>query len=198
MTDLNAMGVQKSSQIYLLLWVGIIATVFTTSQMVTFMKVNTKTVYHQVMELTLTKMEIYMLANSKGLAHGIGTYTFAGGREKYTGNWKDDKRHGKGINTHSTRQEYVGEYERGVRKYGILSLENGDRYVGNFKDDRYHGQGTYTFADGTKYEGIWREGEFLYENIAVTKEDEKFCQEIGFKVDTPEYDNCVQKSAEKD
>ena len=143
--------------------------------------------------------DIYVGEFKRGLAHGIGTYTFAGGREKYTGNWKDDKRHGKGINTHSTGQEYVGEYERGVRNgYGILSLENGDRYVGNFKDDRYHGQGTYTFVDGAKYEGIWREGEFLYENISVMKEDEKFCQEIGFTINTPEYDNCVQKLAEKD
>ena len=45
---------------------------------------------------------------------------------------------------------------------------------------------------------IYSEGVFLYENIAITAEDEKFCQEIGFTINTPEYDNCVQKSAEKD
>ena len=51
---------------------------------------------------------------------------------------------------------------------------------------------------GTKNEGIWKDDKFLYENIAITNEDREFCQEIGFKINTPEYDNCVQKTAEKD
>ena len=71
-------------------------------------------------------------------------------------------------------------------------------YIGEFKDGLMHGQGTMTYTDGTKDEGIWREGEFLYENIVISNEDEEFCQEIGFTINTPEYDNCVQKSAEKD
>ena len=55
-----------------------------------------------------------------------------------------------------------------------------------------------TYPDGTKDEGIWKDNKFLYENIAITNEDREFCQEIGFTINTPEYDNCVQKSAEKD
>ena len=55
-----------------------------------------------------------------------------------------------------------------------------------------------TYPDGSIEEGIWKDDKFLYENIVVTKEDEKFCQEIGFTINTPEYDKCVQKSAERD
>ena len=75
---------------------------------------------------------------------------------------------------------------------------DGERYFGEFKYGLLHGQGTYTHADGSKEEGIWKDDKFLYENIVVTKEDEKFCQEIGFTINTPEYDKCVQKSAERD
>ncbi|MDG2187607.1 MAG: hypothetical protein P8K09_05030, partial [Hyphomicrobiales bacterium] len=96
--------------------------------------------------------------------------------EQYVGEHKDGKRHGQGTNTYS----------------------NGEQYVGEYKDDEYHGQGTYTFRDGTKQEGIFKEGTFLYENIAITNEDEEFCKEIRFKINTPEYDNCVQKTAERD
>jgi hypothetical protein len=32
----------------------------------------------------------------------------------------------------------------------------------------------------------------------TSKDDENFCLEIGFKRFTPEFDNCVEKTAEKD
>ena len=66
--------------------------------------------------------------------------------------------------------------------------------------DKRHGRRNLhiSSADGSKEEGIWKDDKFLYENIVVTKEDEKFCQEIGFTINTPEYDKCVQKSAERD
>jgi hypothetical protein len=32
----------------------------------------------------------------------------------------------------------------------------------------------------------------------ISKDDENFCLEIGFKRSTPEFDNCVEKTAEKD
>ena len=81
---------------------------------------------------------------------------------------------------------------------GTYTWTNGDQYGGEWKDDKRHGQGTYTYADGSKEEGIWKDDKFLYEYIVATKEDEKFCQEIGFTISTPEYDKCVQKSAERD
>ena len=81
---------------------------------------------------------------------------------------------------------------------GTLIVPDEIKYDGEWKDGYIHGQGTMTYSDGTKDEGIWKEDKFLYENIAITNEDEEFCKEIGFKINTPEYDNCVQKTAERD
>ncbi len=129
---------------------------------------------------------------------GQGTYTWANGNH-YVGEWKDGTYHGQGTYTWTDGTQYVGEFKDGLKHgQGTYTWTDGDHYVGEFKDGLRHGQGTLTSTDGTKDEGIWREGEFLYENIAVTQEDEKFCKEIGFTINTPEYDNCVQKSAEKD
>lgn len=64
-----------------------------------------------------------------------GSYTYAAG-DKYTGEWRDDQKHGLGVNTYA----------------------NGDKYAGEFKDDRRSGHGTYLFADGRKEIGGFKEG----------------------------------------
>ena len=69
----------------------------------------------------------------------FGTHSIEG--NKYVGEYKDDKRHGKGTSTWA----------------------NGDRYVGEFKDDKRHGKGTYTWANGTVKSGIWADDEYLYD-----------------------------------
>ena len=133
-----------------------------------------------------------------GLRDGQGTLTFADGR-MYVGEFKDGFKHGQGTYTWPGGDHYVGEFkDDNIHGQGTYTWPDGTQYVGEFKDGLMHGQATMTYTDGTKDEGIWKEGEFLFENIAVTQEDEKFCQEIGFTINTPEYDNCVQKSAEKD
>ena len=133
-----------------------------------------------------------------GSEHGQGTYISRYGN-KYVGEWKDGAAHGQGTYTWTSGEEYIGEWKDGTAHgQGTYTWTDGDKYVGEWKDDKRHGQGTYTHADGSKEEGIWKDDKFLYENIVVTKEDEKFCQEIGFTINTPEYDKCVQKSAERD
>jgi hypothetical protein len=127
-----------------------------------------------------------------------GTVSFTDD-SKYVGEWKDGSEHGQGTYTWVAGDQYVGEHKKGMAHgQGTYTFANDDQYVGEFKDGLYHGQGTLTYADGSKDEGIWKEDEFLYENIVSTNEDEEFCLEIGFKIYTPEYDNCVQKTAEKD
>ena len=133
-----------------------------------------------------------------GLRDGQGTLTYADGR-MYVGEFKDGLRDGQGTYTWANGDHYVGEFkDDNIHGQGTYTWANGNHYVGEWKDGTYHGQGTYTWADGRKEEGIYRDGVFLYENIAVTKVDEKFCQEIGFTINTSEYDKCVQKSAERD
>ena len=133
-----------------------------------------------------------------GLLHGKGIFTSPGG-EQYDGEFKDGLKYGQGTYTYPDGGQYVGEWKDGLQHgHGTYTWIDGDKYVGEWKDDKRHGQGTYTYAEGFKQEGIWKEGKFLYENIVITNEDDEFCQEIGFTINTPEYDNCVQKSAEKD
>ena len=147
--------------------------------------------------LTFADGRMYVGEFKDGLKHGQGTYTWPDG-DHYVGEFFLDKRHGQGKMIYANGDQYVGEFKYGLRDgQGILVTDLGE-YVGAWKRGKSHGQGTLIWADGRKEEGIWKEGFFLYENIAITAEDEKFCQEIGFKVDTPEYDKCVQKSAEKD
>ena len=56
-----------------------------------------------------------------------GTFTFPDG-EKYVGEVKDGKKHGRGTYTYA----------------------NGDKYVGEFKDGNWNGKGTYIFENGDR------------------------------------------------
>ena len=133
-----------------------------------------------------------------GCMHGQGTATYIVG-DQYVGEWKDCYMDGQGTYTYANGEQYVGEWKDGAAHgQGTYTWADGDQYVGEYKDSKQHGQGTYTYSDGSKEEGIWKDNKFLYENIVITNEDREFCLEIGFELDTPEYDNCVQKSAERD
>lgn len=59
--------------------------------------------------------------------------------ERYEGQWKDDKFHGRGILIFGE-----GQWK-------------GDKYEGEFKDDKFNGKGTYTWYSGKIFTGEWRE-----------------------------------------
>ena len=80
----------------------------------------------------------------------VGTYTFSNG-DKYVGEFKDDKFHGKGTYT----------------------FANGNKYVGEWKNDKKHGKGTYTFADGRKYIGEWKNGKRYKKGTIIYPKDPK-------------------------
>lgn len=69
--------------------------------------------------------------------HGFGFMFFADkdddNRKEYAGQWKDDRREGK----------------------GRLTWNNGDSFDGEWKNDMRNGNGTYTWADGFSIKGIW-------------------------------------------
>lgn len=67
----------------------------------------------------------------------FGSYTYPNG-DKYTGEFRHDKRHG----------------------YGTYTWANGAKYAGEWRDDRRNGLGTYTSADGEKSVGEWRDSAF--------------------------------------
>ena len=115
-----------------------------------------------------------------------GSYSYADG-ETYLGEWRDDKRHGRGIYTWADGDKYAGEFQNGNKHgwgtytfadgttyagqykddkgqgwgtytFGPESEWAGDKYVGEFQDGKRHGEGTYTFADGAKEVGTFRNG----------------------------------------
>jgi hypothetical protein len=57
----------------------------------------------------------------------------------YEGEWKDDKRSGR----------------------GKLTYASGEVYEGEFKDGDFNGQGTKTYPDGRRESGTWRDDKFI-------------------------------------
>ena len=84
----------------------------------------------------------------------FGTITYANG-DKYVGEYKDGKYHGKGTYTY----------------------RDGKKYVGEFKDDTFHGQGTATYANGERLVGYFMNGGYIpdiCEGMGLVKGTESF------------------------
>jgi hypothetical protein len=65
------------------------------------------------------------------VANHYGLLVIYDNGDKYLGDYKDDKKHGKGVFTYS----------------------DGSKHECDYKDGKRHGKGIYTDHDGTKYEG---------------------------------------------
>jgi len=75
---------------------------------------------------------------------------------KYTGEWKDDKRHGR----------------------GTMVWKSGVQYTGNFRNDRRHNvEGKITFISGDVYDGHWF-NELMHGPGVYTKRDEDLGETI--------------------
>ena len=86
--------------------------------------------------------------------------------DKYSGEWVDDKCHGRGTKLFSCLDCFEGMFENGIRAdgQGVMTFKDGRIYSGNWKafttvgmnDDVEHdGQGTMTFPTGDEYTGQW-------------------------------------------
>jgi hypothetical protein len=85
-----------------------------------------------------------------------GTYVWDDG-EKYVGEWKNDRRNGKGVNTWAEGYKYDGEWKDDKRHgKGTDIHKSGEKYVGSLKNDQYWGYGVLYNPDGT----IFTEGNF--------------------------------------
>ena len=82
---------------------------------------------------------------------------------KYKGEFKDGKRHGKGV-LKGFNARYEGDWVDGKKNgYGVQVYFNGDRYEGNFKDNLKEGFGLY-ITSNSKYkykqlvifQGLWK------------------------------------------
>ena len=80
----------------------------------------------------------------------------------YEGEWKDDKREGKGImflnNYWTEAQKYEGEWKNDKREgKGSLICKNGNVYEGEWKEDKKNGKGKMVWNNGADYEGEWKD-----------------------------------------
>lgn len=97
--------------------------------------------------------------------NGLGTYISPSGN-KYVGEWKNGKKHGKGICTYNDGEEtYEGDWENGTwNGQGTHTYAGGlDFYQGGFKDGRRHGRGFQSqmseggpiISKGSWSNGLW-------------------------------------------
>ena len=76
---------------------------------------------------------------------------------EYTGEFKDDKRHGQGTLEYSFWKKYVGEWKDDKRHGQGTLVDDGTTYIGGWKDDKKSGLGLITYESGLKYNGMWNE-----------------------------------------
>ena len=113
--------------------------------------------------------------------NGQGTIVYATGH-KFSGEFKDGVRHGKGVFLMPGGRKIVGVWENNeIREgtytqpdgttyeghwmfrerngQGTLTFPDGRKYIGEFKSDQRHGKGTLIYPDGRKYVGDFNYGE---------------------------------------
>ena len=81
----------------------------------------------------------------------------------YNGSWKDNQKHGFGVQMYANGDKYEGMW-RANKRHGsgtlwIQSDRNGilrKLYTGDWANDQMDGKGTMYFENGDKYEGMWR------------------------------------------
>ncbi|XP_014615012.1 PREDICTED: MORN repeat-containing protein 3-like [Polistes canadensis] len=93
--------------------------------------------------------------------HGKGTDIDRNGR-MYEGNWFCGQKHGYGVlskiyKNSSIRKIYAGYWMIGKKEgFGNFWYENGDYYEGDFHCDKRHGYGRIWYQNGDYYQGFWR------------------------------------------
>ena len=81
----------------------------------------------------------------------------------YLGNWKNDRRDGRGTYAWPDGKEYIGDWKEGIIEgAGRVTWPDGREYIGPWRDGRIHGRGSLTwYQNGVPaqvYEGRWAEG----------------------------------------
>jgi len=122
--------------------------------------------------------------------NGKGIYLYSNG-EKYEGQFKNGKRHGRGRLNFPDSSKYIGQFKNGKRHgQGILNFPDGGYYIGEWKDDLLKGQETEINPDGTKSEAatpVEKEAEpeskvIFRQNLETTKAVEYASIAVGANI----------------
>lgn len=91
--------------------------------------------------------------------------------DKYLGEYKNYKKHGKGTDKMINGTIYIGEFREDKRHgQGILTMPDGLKYIGQFKNDNPNGHGTMTVSNGMKYVGEFKDGNPIGHGILTPPE----------------------------
>lgn len=98
--------------------------------------------------------EFYM-----GQMTGRGKFEDLEGNIAYDGEWRDDQKHGKGVEKGVDGAIYEGYFETNQKcGKGVMHWSTGEVYDGDFLNDTIHGFGKYIWSPTKYYEGHWEAG----------------------------------------
>ena len=105
---------------------------------------------------------------------GKGTYIWANG-DRYEGDFVDDEPSGRGKFTFPSGDQYEGEYSKGAfNGKGVVIAKNGDKTEGTFVNGKAEGKAVYIFASGDKYEGDMVAGKMAGKGSFTTKSGDRW------------------------
>jgi hypothetical protein len=94
---------------------------------------------------------------------------------RYEGEMKDGKKHGKGKMDYASGGSYTGIWVDDSRTgQGVYTWSSGNRYEGQWKDNKMHGKGKLDFASGDKYTGDWVEGNRTGQGVFVWANGDRY------------------------
>lgn len=83
------------------------------------------------------------------------------GKGQYSGDFKDDNFHGRGLLFDSRGSSYLGNFQNGQRhgSSGCFKASNGGYYDGEWENGLPRGMGNAVFSDKSEYYGNWKDGQ---------------------------------------
>tara|TARA_Y100001970_G_C14101141_1_gene785548 strand:- start:395 stop:1135 length:741 start_codon:yes stop_codon:yes gene_type:complete len=121
--------------------------------------------YHGYGILFINKNESYEGEFVDGVYDGRGTYYWKKERIKYTGNWKNNERNGKGKTYTKNTLEFNGMWKNNSKNGIGQEYKNGSLiFDGVWKDNKRNGYGKeYDDVKTIIREGLWEKDEFIKE-----------------------------------
>ncbi|HEX9389872.1 MAG TPA: caspase family protein [Usitatibacteraceae bacterium] len=108
-----------------------------------------------------------------GRKHGRGIYEWANG-DKFDGDFAEDRPSGKGVWQFAGGDRYEGEIVDGaIVGKGVFVSKNGDKIIGSFIDGKASGRVSYIFANGDKYEGEMVQGRISGKGVYLSKNGDR-------------------------
>jgi hypothetical protein len=110
--------------------------------------------------------------NDTRIREGCGVMKFASTGNEYSGEYKNNKLHGKGIFSYAGKGQYDGEFKDGIQSgKGICTLENGDNFEGEYENGFQKSGIAKTSTE--IFNGIFdKKGEKFYGTLQNLKDDQ--------------------------